>query len=414
MTENSTEIKVYGYRWVVLLVYMFINLMMQVFWIAYAPITGEAALQFGVSDLQVGLLAMIFMYIYVPLSLPASWAIDTWGLRKAVSLGAVLMGVCGLLRGIYADSYNVVLALTVGIALAQPLMLNASTKLAAIWFPLAERATVIGLASVAPFLGIVIGQILTPQLVVNLGFSQAHLAYGVVGAVAAVLFLIFGREAPPTPAGYEERVLMLDGLKNMFKQKDFYVLALASFVIGAIFNGVSTWVEVIVRPKGLSMTQAGLIGGLLLIGGILGVFILPPISDRTHKRKPVFLFGMILAVPFLIGLAYLNTYIPLMVTIFFLGIFMMGVGPVSQQYGTEKMYPTPEATSAGMLMLVNQLSVIAITAMGWSNERFGSFSPSLIILAAALAVTAWFVSRMSESKMMGSQNPAAGNSSPTG
>jgi MFS family permease len=385
---------------------MFINLMMQVFWIAYAPITGEAAAQFGVSDLKVGLLAMIFMYIYVPLSLPASWAIDTWGMRKAVSLGAILMGVCGLLRGIYSDSYGVVLALTVGIAIAQPLMLNATTKLAAVWFPLEERATVIGLGSIAPFLGIVIGQIVTPQLVVNLGFSQAHVTYGIAGAVAALLFLIFAREAPPTPAGYEERVLMLDGLKHMLKMKDFYILALSFFVIGAIFNGVSTWVEVIVRPKGLSMTQAGLIGGLLLIGGILGVFILPPISDRTHKRKPVFLFGMVLAIPFLVGLAYLNTYIPLMVTIFFLGLFMMGVGPVSQQYATEKMYPTPEATSAGLLMLVNQLSVVAITAMGWSNQQSGSFRTSLLVLAAALLVTAFFVSRMSESKMMEQENPA--------
>ena len=407
MTEKPPEIKVYGYRWVVLLVFMFINLMMQVFWIAYAPITGEAAAQFGVSDLQVGLLAMIFMYIYVPLSLPASWAIDTWGLRKAVSLGAILMGVCGLLRGIYSDSYGVVLALTVGIAIAQPLLLNAATKLAAVWFPLEERATVIGLGSVAPFLGIVIGQIVTPQLVVNLGFSQAHMTYGIVGAIAAVLFLIFGREAPPTPAGYEERVLMMDGLKHMLKLKDFYVLALAFFVIGAIFNGVSTWVEVIVRPKGLDMTQAGLIGGLLLIGGILGVFILPPISDRTHKRKPVFMFGMVLAIPFLVGLAYLNGYVPLMATTFLLGLFMMGVGPVSQQYATEKMYPTPEATSAGLLMLVNQLSVVAITAMGWSNEQSGSFRPSLLVLAVALLVTALFVSRMTKSKMMEQETPAA-------
>jgi len=59
------------------------------------------------------------------------------------------------------------------------------------------------------------------------------------------------------------------------------------------FNGVSTWVEVIVRPKGLDITQAGMIGGLLLIGGIVGVFVLPPISDRMHKRKPIFMIGLV-------------------------------------------------------------------------------------------------------------------------
>lgn len=45
MTESTgtPKVQVYGYRWVVLLVYMFISFMMQVFWICYAPITKVAA-----------------------------------------------------------------------------------------------------------------------------------------------------------------------------------------------------------------------------------------------------------------------------------------------------------------------------------------------------------------------------------
>ncbi len=36
------EYKVYNYRWVVLGVFMLLNLTMQVLWISYAPITGPA------------------------------------------------------------------------------------------------------------------------------------------------------------------------------------------------------------------------------------------------------------------------------------------------------------------------------------------------------------------------------------
>jgi len=35
--------RLYAYRWVVLAVFMFINLTIQMLWIAYAPITGPAA-----------------------------------------------------------------------------------------------------------------------------------------------------------------------------------------------------------------------------------------------------------------------------------------------------------------------------------------------------------------------------------
>src|SRR5690348_12751154 len=109
---------VYGYRWVVLAVFMFINLTIQMLWIAYAPITGLAAQFYGVSDLQIGLLAMSFMIAYVPLALPVAWVIDTYGFRIAVSIGAILMAVFGLLRGLAADQYALVLGCTIGLAIA--------------------------------------------------------------------------------------------------------------------------------------------------------------------------------------------------------------------------------------------------------------------------------------------------------
>ena len=39
---EQSGIKVYGYRWVVLLVYFIINVLMQMQWITFAPITSEA------------------------------------------------------------------------------------------------------------------------------------------------------------------------------------------------------------------------------------------------------------------------------------------------------------------------------------------------------------------------------------
>jgi len=145
--------RLYPYRWVVLGVFMFINLTIQILWISYAPITGLAADFYGVTDFKVGLLAMTFMIVFIPLSIPVSWAIDTIGFRRAVSLGAVLMGVFGVLRGLAGDNYNLVLISTIGISAAQPFLLNAWTKVAALWFGLEERATAVGLVTLANLVG---------------------------------------------------------------------------------------------------------------------------------------------------------------------------------------------------------------------------------------------------------------------
>src|SRR5688572_3060818 len=102
----TTQYKLYPYRWVVLAVFMFINLTIQTLWISYAPITGPAAKFYAVDDLQIGLFSMVFMIAFIPLSIPVSWVIDTYGFRIAVGIGVILMGVFGVLRGLAGSSYS--------------------------------------------------------------------------------------------------------------------------------------------------------------------------------------------------------------------------------------------------------------------------------------------------------------------
>ena len=166
------ETKVYGYRWVVLGAFMLVNLAVQVLWISYAPVTGEAAAFYGVSDLKIGLLSMVFMIAFIPLSIPVSWAIDTLGFHRTVGFGSVLMGVFGILRGLAGSNYGPALAGSIGVAAAQPFLLNAWTKVPALWFPPEERATAVGLVTLANLAGTALGMVLTPGLVETVGIPQ--------------------------------------------------------------------------------------------------------------------------------------------------------------------------------------------------------------------------------------------------
>ncbi len=75
----ESEVKLYPYRWVVLAAFMLINVMVQVLWICYAPVASIAASAFGVGREGVDLLANLFLLIYLPMAIPAAWAIDTFG-----------------------------------------------------------------------------------------------------------------------------------------------------------------------------------------------------------------------------------------------------------------------------------------------------------------------------------------------
>ena len=141
----------------VLAAFAFINLTIQTLWIAYAPITGPAAKFYGVTDLQIGYFAMSFMIAFVPLSIPVSWLIDTYGFRIAVSIGALLMGIFGIVRGFAGANYTHALWSTFGLAAAQPFLLNAWTKVPANWFAMEERATAVGIVTLGNLVGTALG-----------------------------------------------------------------------------------------------------------------------------------------------------------------------------------------------------------------------------------------------------------------
>jgi len=254
-----------------------------------------------------------------------------------------------------------VLITTIALAVSQPFLLNSITTLAAKWFPIEERATASGLSLVAGFIGIAIGQVVSPLLFLKFGISAMLMIFGIAAAASALIFIIFSREAPPSPPclpGEETRALMLEGLKSMLKMKDIWIMLFLFLVGMGIFNGISTWIEGIVRPKGLSVSQAGNLGGLLLLGGIVGAIIIPVLSDRMHKRKIFLLAGVALSIPGLVGVTFANSYWAVSVSMFVLGFFLISLAPVGYQYAAEITNPAPEGTSNGLLNLAGQISVV--------------------------------------------------------
>jgi MFS family permease len=402
---TSTTFKVYSYRWIILLAFMLAAVFNQLLWITFAPITSTAAEYYNVSDLSIGLLSMSFMIAYLAVSIPASWVIDTYGFRLAVGIGAALTGVFGLMRGLVASNYTLVLIAQVGIAIGQPFILNAVTKVAARWFPMQERATASGFGSLAIYLGILIGMALTPVLSLQVGIASLLLIYGVGAIVASAIFLAVAREyppSPPCPPGQEERALMFDGLKQALRKTDFLLLMGVFFIGLGVFNAVTTWIEDILRPRGFSTTQAGMAGGLMIAGGVIGALFLPSLSDRYRRRVPFIVLALAGTIPGLVGITFVTSTFLLYLSAFTLGFFLLSSGPIGFQYGAEIARPTPEGTSNGLLILMGQVSGIAfIFGMDSFKTTAGSMTPSLIVLIVLMLLSLLAATRLRESTLLG-------------
>ena len=400
---EKTNARVYPYRWVVLVAFMSIIAVNQLLWITFAPVTSQAVGYYQVSELSIGLLSLIFLIVYIFVSFPASWVIDTYGIRVGVGIGAALTGIFGLVRGLVASNYSLVLVVQVMIAIGQPFLLNAVTTVAARWFPVQERATATGLGSLAIYSGILVGLSLTPYLAIRSGIPGLLLNYGIVSLTGMLIFFLFVRERPPSPidsAEQESRSLSLTGLSKMIHQRDFLFLLMIFFVGLGAFNAITTWIEEVLSPRGFSSTQAGNAGGAMIFGGILGALLIPLLSDRYRKRVPFLLIAIVGATVGLIGVTFAGAYPLLLIASFLFGFFLLSAGPVGFQYGAEITYPAPEGTSNGLLLLMGQISgIIFILAMdAFKAPDTGSMTLPLVVLMALLMVCLLLGTRLKEAK----------------
>jgi cyanate permease len=403
---ETGEYKVYGYRWIALAVFALVQASIQVLWSSLLPITSEAAQFYGVSALMIGLLSMLFMFVYVFVSLPSSWAISAFGVRKGMGFGVALMGVFGLVRGFFGHNYTIVVIATVMLSIAQPFIINAITTMSARWFPVHERATATGIAMLAQFIGIMGGMAVSPILAGSLGIKTMLTWYGVLAFAASILFFLLYKEKPLTPPSAseeEDRFMMREGLKHVFKTREGIFL-LIIFSLGlATFNTVSTWIEQIIVPRGFNSMQAGTLGATMMVAGILGCIILPILSDKTRRRKPYIMLGVAMIVPGLLGLTYAQTLTLLLLAGAVLGFCQLGLAPLFMEVASDVCKPASESTSQGVLWMFGQgISVLFIFLMDYFRTEAGAMTPLLLVLTALMALCFILVALMQECRMTAS------------
>jgi MFS family permease len=364
---------------------MFVAAVTQILWITFASISSHVAGLYSVTDFDVALLSMIFMIVYLPVSIPSAYVIDNKGFRYACSVGAIITALFAVLRA-FAPSYLLLFVFQAGIAVGQPFVFNSPTKLARRWFPAAERGLATGLGTMAIFLGIALGLLLTPILALNLfNYNIMQYIYAVTAVIAALLFIVVAKERPATPPqlGEPEEEKMTAGLRRIIGIGQFVILEVLFFVGMGIFNGIATWIEQIlyIRFFPIVAIVAGIIGAVMIFGGIIGAVIIPALSDRFHRRKPFILLSLGMAMPLTFVLAYHPDFNVLLVASFLLGFFLMPSLPLGLQAGAELTAPTPEGTSAGVLMIFGQLGgIVLILLMDQVNTMLLSFFWAMMML----------------------------------
>ncbi len=415
------------YRWVVLTVLMLVTFVVSVQWLTHAAVVRPAEVFYKgqvdpASFLNIDFLALSYMLIFLAMSFPASYIIDTYGIKTGLTIGSLMIGVFSITKAIFASTFKGVVISQIGLAIAQPLILNAVTAVTVRWFPFSERGLAAGLAVLAQYLGIIVAMLVTPLLVgsnpelVNYGtgFERMLWIYGVLSLISSLALIILIKEHPENFKLPNQDLLQGfgKGVLDILRNRDMQITMILFFVGLGIFNAVSSMTDRISEMAGVKDSD-GLIGGIMLTGGIIGALILPLLSDKFQKRKLFLVICLIGMVPGIFGLSFAgdlglnpgNTYSVLLFSSFILGFFVMSAGPIAFQYAAEVSHPAPESASQGILLWTGQLSGMLFVA-GMSidnNAHLESFMSAFAILSIFALVSVFF---LRESPMMIADNAA--------
>ncbi|WP_375482851.1 MFS transporter [uncultured Jatrophihabitans sp.] len=259
--------------WRPVLAYAALSAANQMLWLTYAPITTGSAHHYGVSEGAIGWLAELFPLLYVVLALPAGRLVDRH-LPLWLGAGAVLTAAGAVVR-LTGDAYGTALAGQVLVAVAQPLVLNAVTRMSARHLEPADRAGGIAVSSAGIFAGMVLA--LGTGSVFGAGHLRALLLVQGVLSVLAAGWLVLELRRPAAAVETPEAAVRL---RVVWADRQVRVLVGLVCVGFGAFVAVTTWLQTLLRPAGVGETAAGVLLLVMVLAGVVASATLPPVVAR--------------------------------------------------------------------------------------------------------------------------------------
>ncbi len=272
-------------RWRPVAAYAMLAAATQLLWLTFAPLTTASAHHYHVSETAIGWLAEIFPLFYVVLALPAGRLLDR-AFHRWLAVGAGLTALGGLARLIAPDFAWALLGQLL-VAVGQPLVLNAVTKVAGEHLPARLRPHGIAVGSAGIFLGMLLA------LTLGTLFGGAHLealldleaAFAVVAA-GALLFEM--RHHSAGEADEPDVALGVVALREVWADRNVRVLCGLLFIGFGAFVALTTWLQALLANYRISSaTAGGLLVGMVLAGAIGAAVVPPLVVSRNAERSMV-------------------------------------------------------------------------------------------------------------------------------
>lgn len=398
-------------RWIAVGAYALLAAATQLLWLTYAPLTTASAHHYHVSDQAIGWLAEIFPLVYVVLALPAGRLLDR-SFHRWLATGAILTAAGGVLRLVSAN-YVWALAGQVLVALAQPLVLNAVTKVAVAYLPRRLHPHGIAVGSAGIFAGmllaLVLGAVLGGSEITALLWIQA-----VFAAVAAAAMCLALRHRGASEEVRKELVgFGVSDVRLVWADGGVRLLCGLLFLGFGAFVALTTWLQPLLHHYRVSAnTAGGLLAGMVLAGAVASA-ALPPLVVRRNAERAMIAASVVAIIVGCVVLAFVHTIVVDAICLIPMGLLLLTDLPVILEL-SERRAGASAGTVTALLWLSGQLGglVVALGVQLLIHNPTGAFILLALVGCCAVPLLARLAPVLAQARADVAPTPAAAITEP--
>jgi cyanate permease len=296
---------------------------------------------------EMGTVLGSWQFVYIPVAIFVGLAIDKFGIRKSLFVGALIMGISEGIR-YFVTGYATLLPAVALFGAGGPVISVGAPKVVSLWFK-----------------------------------DKTLLIYGLITLTFAITWGIFGRDVKKDETNTGDNVGILQTFVKLFKIRNVRIVLIAGLMSLLSEHGFYQWLPKIFEFENIAPDTAGFLAAIPLAAAIPAVLLIPRFVPSYSRGKflaliaGVLVTGMLLSFFFdnwlrIAGLVCWGMTAPTLLPLFML--VLMDEPEVGSKY---------MGMAGGIYFCVAQIGGFAgPLIMGKIVDFSGSFTPGIILFAS--------------------------------
>lgn len=352
-----------------------------------APLFPLIIEEFGVNRATASLLIGLALLVHSFFGLPGGILATRFGLKRVYFLSWLMIGLPILSAA--APNFGTLLVLRLAYGVGFGAIIPATGPLLMQWFRPKEITIMNGLDIAALSLGVALSVSLAAPLANAVGWQNTLSVFGGIALLGALAWGILGRVDSGAQA--TGSAISLKEVWSVLRNRTILLLVAADALVFMQYTALTSWLPTFYNEvRGMSLTQAGIVIGLLPFVGVFAVLVGGFLPLKIASNKPFFIIpGLLLGLGGL-GSFLIDSTLGIYASIVLLGIGSWSYAPtlLSLPMGIPGMTPSKVAVVWGTFVTVSGAGMfVSPIVVGAIRDASGSFVPGFIIFA----VGAWFL-----------------------